>query len=275
VAKKLFDAMLAALFPDYCTVCEVPVFADSFLRCEKIRPPNAPEFSKRALKNSGDRAVKNLKKQWCADCWQELALESRLQCNFCGAEMRAANPLGGGCWLCRNARLRFDRAICLGNYDGLLRDLVIQMKNQHIDDVAVRLAHLIAWKLSQQFWTKRIDLIVPVPTFWKRRLKRGFCAAELLAETIAKDIGVKASRSHVRFIRQTEKQGRLSITKRRKNIVGALEMNSRHDIRDKIILIVDDVMTSGATVSELAKVLKKNGAAAVFVAVVARGAGVR
>lgn len=266
--------MLAAVFPDYCTACEAPVFVESFSGDRQSQFPLVGGDSNGEL-NANARPNLNLKKQWCAACWQELAIASRLQCDFCGAEMRAANPLGGGCWLCRNARLRFDRAICLGNYDGLLRDLVIQMKNQHVDHVAVRLAHLMAWKLRQQFWAKRIDLIVPVPTFWKRRLKRGFCAAELLAETIARETGVKSSRSHVHFIRQTEKQGRLSIAKRRKNIVGALEVNSRHDIRDKIILIVDDVMTSGATVSELAKVLKKQGAAAVFVAVVARGAGVR
>ena len=274
MANKLVDAMLSALFPDYCTACEVPVFVDSSAGDDQRGGRGGGEQAAQGL-IAKNRLAGVLKREWCAACWQELSLITRLQCDICGAEMRAANPLGGGCWLCRNAKLRFDRAICLGNYDGHLRDLVIQMKNRHVDHLAVRLAHLMTWKLQRQFWAKRIDLVVPVPTFWRRRLARGFCAAELLAETIARETGLESSRSLVHFVRQTEKQGRLSITKRRKNVVGAFKVNQRFDIRDKVILIVDDVMTSGATVSEMAKVLKKSGAAAVFAAVVARGAGVR
>lgn len=274
MTNKLVDAMLSTLFPDYCTGCEVPVFVAPLDRAVQDLGGRGQIKAHDNRRTEGPNARK-LKREWCTDCWQELSLAGRMQCDVCAAEMRTMNPLGGGCGLCRKARLRFDRAICLGNYDGLLRDLVVEMKNQHVDHIAVRLGNLLAWKLRQQFWTKRIDLVVPVPTFWQRRLTRGFCAAEVLAETIARDVGLETSRAYIRFIRQTEKQGQLSISKRRKNIIGAFEMNQRQDVQDKVILIVDDVMTSGATVSELAKVLKKNGAAAVFVAVVARGAGVR
>ena len=103
---------------------------------------------------------------------------------------------------------------------------------------------------------------------------RGFCAAEILAESMAERAGVCSSRRLVRMNRSTEKQGKLSIAKRRKNMVGAFELAAKADVAGKVVLLVDDVMTSGATVSELAKCLKKANAKAVYVAVVARGAGV-
>jgi ComF family protein len=273
--NKLVAAMLSTLFPDRCTACESPLFVDEFCRTNDTPASKLAELSALTrLADSSQWHEKIYRREWCAVCWQELALFGRQQCDFCAAEIRAENPLGGGCSLCRNAKLRFDRAISLGNYAGLLRDLVIQMKNQKVDHLAVRLGHLLAAKLQKQNWLRRIDLVVPVPTHWKRRLTRGFCAAELLAETICSDLELDLSRALVRFARQTEKQGRLSIAKRRKNIVGAFNVRDRHDVTDKVILIVDDVMTSGATVSELAKILKKRDAAAIFVGVVARGAGV-
>ena len=173
-----------------------------------------------------------------------------------------------------NAALRFDQAVCLGNYAGLLRELVVKLKNQRDDHLAVRLGRLLADKVASQPFFESVDLVVPVPTHWSRRLMRGFCAAEILAESVAERAGVRSARRLVRIVRRTEKQGKLSIAKRRKNMVGVFELAAKADVAGKVVLLVDDVMTSGATVSELAKCLKKAKAKAVYVAVVSRGAGV-
>ena len=264
MTNKLAASLLSAFFPDQCTGCEEPLFAEESQRMAVV-----------------DRFVSPLQvdsaanqQRWCAGCWAELGLVGRLQCEFCAAEIRAVNPLGEGCPLCLSADLRFDQAVCLGNYTGLLRDLVVRMKNQRDDHLAVRLGQLLAGKVASSVFFETVDLVVPVPTHWSRRLMRGFCAAEILAESLAERAGVCSSRRLVRMSRPTEKQGKLSITKRRKNMIGAFELTSKADVAGKIVLLIDDVMTSGATVSELAKCLKKAKAKAVYVAVVARGAGV-
>ena len=264
MTNKLVASVLSAFFPDQCTGCEGPLFAED-------APPIAA-VDGFASSLQVDLAANQ--RRWCAGCWAELGLVGRLQCEFCAAEIRAVNPLGEGCPLCLSADLRFDQAVCLGNYAGLLRDLVIRMKNQRDDHLAVRLGQLLAGKVAKQRFFETVDLVVPVPTHWSRRLMRGFCAAEILAESMAERAGVCSSRRLVRMNRSTEKQGKLSIAKRRKNMVGAFELATKVDVAGKVVLLVDDVMTSGATVSELAKCLKKANAKAVYVAVVARGAGV-
>ena len=148
------------------------------------------------------------------------------------------------------------------------------MKNQRDDHMAVRLGQLLTDLVSSQSFFDSVDFVVPVPTYWGRRLMRGFSAAEILAESVAERAGLKVSRRLVHMSRATEKQGKLSITKRRKNMIGAFELSKKADVAGKTVLIIDDVMTSGATVSELAKRLKKAKAKAVYVAVLARGAGV-
>ena len=264
MTNKLVASVLSAFFPDQCTGCEAPLFVeDSHSIASADRFASSPQ---------GDLVANQ--RRWCAGCWAELGLVGRLQCEFCAAEIRAVNPLGEGCPLCLSADLRFDQAVCLGNYTGLLREVVVRMKNQRDDHLAVRLGQLLAGKVSSQSFFKTVDLVVPVPTHWGRRLMRGFCAAEILAESIAERAGVCSSRRLVQMSRSTEKQGKLSIAKRRKNMVGAFELAAKADVAGKVVLLVDDVMTSGATVSELAKCLKKTKAKAVCVAVVSRGAGV-
>jgi ComF family protein len=248
--------MLGLFFPDRCTACDVPLFAEN----------------SKSVADRGGRAA--FDRTWCDACWGKLDLAGRLQCKKCAAEIRAENPLGGGCPLCRNAKLKFDRAVCLGNYADLLRDLVIAMKNQQLDRVAIQLGALVASKVRAMDFSGELDLVLPVPTHWRRRLGRGFCAAEILAEKIASNCEIEFSKRHLKCTRQVQKQGRLSIAKRAKNILNAFEVSSKFDLTGKNVLLVDDVMTSGATASELAKRLKKAGAESVYVAVVARGAGV-
>ena len=267
MSSKLVTSVLAAFFPDQCTGCEQPLFA--------AETSSVPEQERQTLPFLPFRNGRGkYQRRWCADCWAELALADQLQCKFCGAGIRAVNPLGKGCPLCLSADLRFDQAVCLGNYTGLLRDVVIRMKNQRDDHMAVRLGQLLTELVSNQSFFEAVDFVVPVPTHWGRRLMRGFSAAEILAEPVAERAKLKISRRLVHMSRQTEKQGKLSIAKRRKNMIGAFELASKADVTGKTVLLIDDVMTSGATVSELAKCLKKAKAKNVYVAVVARGAGV-
>lgn len=210
---------------------------------------------------------------WCHECWNKLFQHSDLICDKCGARLFQSSPYADGCALCHGQDIRFDKAIALGNYQGLLQELVIRMKNQHDEAVAVQLGKLLGYQLISA-GLDEFDRVVAVPTHWWRRLKRGFCAAELIGDSLSDLMGLRFTTKQVRAIRPTKKQGTLSTQGRFSNVRGAFAVNARIKFAGQRLLVVDDVMTSGATTSEVARILKQNGAAEVYVAVVARGARV-
>jgi len=111
---------------------------------------------------------------------------------------------------------------------------------------------------------------VPIPMHWWRRLRRGTFPAQLLATTVGAVVGVPVYTQLLRCRRKAKKQGTLRPTERFKNVRGTFCVSPGYDITDANVLIIDDIMTTGATVSEAARVLRQAGARAAFVAVVAR-----
>ena len=120
----------------------------------------------------------------------------------------------------------------------------------------------------------RPDLIVPVPMHWSRRLVRGVNPAEVLVEVVAARLQVRSLRFALRCRRKTRKQGTLVPSERRRNVRGAYRVSAGYVIKGAHILVIDDVMTTGATADEVARVLSAAGAESVSLAVVARGTGV-
>lgn len=214
-------------------------------------------------------------RHWCRHCWNRLEIRNQLQCDFCAASIRELNPLTPGCPFCQKANLQFNQAIAIGNYGALLQELVIRMKNQRDEQLAIQLGQLLALRLIDTAFFPDIDLVTPVPTHWRRRFQRGFSASEILCETIASACGFPAEQTILQLKRQTKKQGMLSMSGRLQNVKNAFGVRIDSAVAGKTILVVDDVMTSGATTSEIAKILKRSGAEQVYVAVVARGTGVR
>ena len=107
------------------------------------------------------------------DCWAELGLADQLQCEFCGAGIRAVNPLGGGCPLCLSADLRFDQAVCLGII------WIATARRGDQDEKPTRRSHGRSVGTAadrarfQPSFFQSVDFVVPVPTYWGRRLMRG------------------------------------------------------------------------------------------------------
>lgn len=169
--------------------------------------------------------------------------------------------------------MRFDRATATGNYEGLLSELVLKMKNQKDDSLAVQLGNLMGYHLLEQGW-RDFDWVLPVPIFWSRRLIRGFQATEILTERVGRITSLQVHWGIVQAVRRTAKQGTLSSSGRKTNVRDAFSVSKGINLRDKKLLLIDDVMTTGATVSEIARILKSQGAAEVSVAVVARATGI-
>jgi len=122
----------------------------------------------------------------------------------------------------------------------------------------------LALPLDQKF-----DVVVPMPLHWRRKWQRGFNQAELLARRTARRCGIPMSNS-VRRIRSTAAQAGLSNAMRRENVAGAFRLKNRRAIQGRRVLLIDDVMTTGATASACALALKRGGAASVTLLALAR-----
>ena len=115
------------------------------------------------------------------------------------------------------------------------------------------------------------DLIIPVPLHWIKEYSRGFNQAELIGRKISDKFNIPLSKTSLKRIRATPSQIGLSLKERTNNVKGAFSARSSQELSGKRILLVDDVMTTGATVNECSRILLQAGAREVFVYTLARG----
>ncbi len=195
-------------------------------------------------------------------------MEAEHFCVCCRTPFLNAYPLDeqGRCGLCRRGLNGYDAAYSFGSYEGTLRELVHLFKYGRIHTLSRPLGEMI---LSAFPRDERFDVIVPMPLHWLRRWRRGFNQAELLARVIGTRTGIPVLRA-VRRRRATASQAGLSNAQRRTNVAGAFSVKPRAIVRGCRALLVDDVLTTGATASACALTLKRAGAAYVAVLTLAR-----
>lgn len=194
---------------------------------------------------------------------------------------RCAMPVGPwasadhlGCSECRGRPLGFDRALALGPYHGPLRRICLQMKQERGEPIARKMAQLLLAKHREELHALGIETVLPVPLHWFRRIRRGYNQAETLAREIAR--GLKVVHLHgLRRVRDTRPLARLGHKARAEELKGAfaLRPGALTQLRGRSVLLVDDILTTGATCGESARLLKKAGARQVIVAVVGRAEG--
>jgi ComF family protein len=176
--------------------------------------------------------------------------------------------------MCLRARPRFDVAISYGGYDGALRRLVHLLKYEQLRPAADALGNKLAEAITKQAITSDSPvLIVPVPLHKTKQRQRGFNQTELLAKSALKQLDDSRFELHagnLRRVRPTVSQTGLTRHQRRENVRGAFVVASPQRVRDRAVLIVDDVYTTGTTLNECARVLRAAGAKQVVVATVAR-----
>lgn len=210
---------------------------------------------------------------WCDDCWVLLPEAWQRGCPKCGAFIKRPETFGDRCALCHDMPLKFDSSVSLGNYQGMLKRLVLDLKRDMNELLSFQLGRLLGMRLMQQEFFDQADILIPVPIHWRRRFQRGFHAAAVIAEGVSSTADIAVGNGLVSCERLTEKQGTLSGPKRFANVKDAFKLRPMASVEGANVVIVDDVMTSGATLGELAKMLKKAGAESVHCAVVARGTG--
>lgn len=205
-----------------------------------------------------------------ARVWRDINFIVDPMCVSCGYPFSFDVGAGTQCAICLDRPQAFDRARAALRYDDISRDMILKFK--HADKTHAVPTFLPWLKRTGGSMLAEADYIVPVPLHRWRLLKRRYNQAALLAQALARDVGKPYKPDIIERVKATPSQGHLGYKERRKNVRGAFKFSPqyRQIIKDKNIVLVDDVYTTGATVSECAKVLKKAGAARVYVLALAR-----
>jgi len=202
-------------------------------------------------------------------------------CSVCGERLLSVCALISEqgetrCGLCRRLEPPFAKAVAFGSYDGGLRELIHLLKYDGVRSAAGVLARMLADAIAglDSSWTQRPALIVPVPLHARKRRQRGFNQSELICREALKVNGLTDRLElHAGVLerrKETQSQTGLTRHQRRDNIRGAFIVARPKEIVAREILLVDDLFTTGTTVSECARILRRAGASKVYVATVAR-----
>lgn len=212
--------------------------------------PEAPELPEHGL---------------CQHCVREL-VEKAGRCPRCGAE----SATGAACPAGRCRAVGWDGVVFLGGYDAALREAVLKIKRPGAEDLARGLAVLLVEKHRSELEAARCDVVVPVPMHWWRRSLRGTSAAEEIARAVGRALRLPVATA-LRRCRNTRMQNELPAEERAANVADAFRVRGAWGGRR--LLVIDDVVTTGATLSACAAALRAAGAAAVYGAAVARAEG--
>lgn len=252
VLRSPLDALSCALLPASCSLC------GSLL----------PQLSSAPI---------------CDACWLEFSTDAGSVCARCGDAIDAAqsafepdNP--AQCRTCRLTPPPSAKAVSYGTYHGRMKDAIHALKYDRLCAAAPRLGGMLAQAISQLAGEAPMEmLVVPVPLHRLKHTERGFNQARLLAahglRTLAKthpQWRFRLAASTLIRLRSTENQAGLTPRMRRMNVSGAFRVSDPGLVRAKHVLVVDDILTTGATVRAVSKALLDAGAASVWVATLAR-----
>jgi len=205
----------------------------------------------------------------CAKCLAKpLPLIAEYFCVACRMPFVNRFPLDetGRCGLCRLGLQGFDAVYSYGSYEGSLRELVHLFKYNGVRPLTATFGKFLVQALPRE---TNFDVIVPMPLHWLKQWQRGFNQSDDLAREIGKKWNVPV-RNVIRRKKATRPQSGLTNAKRRANMQGAFGMPRGRSLAGMRVLLVDDVVTTGATASACARVLKRAGAAHVTLLALAR-----
>lgn len=210
----------------------------------------------------------------CARCWQGLERLEPPYCRICGRPLPSLEPgrasEGSPCEPCRRRRPPYAYARAAALYGERVREALHALKFGGRAALARPLGDLLAAAGDRMVPRPAVDCLVPVPLYPSREAERGFNQSLLLARRVARRWRIRVEARALRRTRATRAQTELGPAERRRNVRGAFALARPATVAGRHVLLVDDVFTTGATVSECARVLVAAGARAVGVLTVAR-----
>ena len=228
-----------------------------------------------------------LSPQTCALCNAAISTPRTVVCNvcrealseiasapYCGRCGRGLNPLAiteKDCARCRKERhWNIAGVVRIGSYPGELRKLVLGLKYYGRERNAAPLAEWLADALRRTPWGADIDLLVPVPMHWFRRVQRKCNHARVLADALGRATGIPVRNACRRIRHGPSQTAARSEAQRFANVKSCFGPKWRRNVVGKTVCIVDNLMATGATVCEVSKVLRKMGAKPIYAAVASR-----
>ncbi len=234
---ELLEAAVSLLYPPVCTLCGGKTRAGEYLceRCEAKATPIVAPF-----------------------------------CQQCSEPFEGAIATAFTCANCAHRTIYFDAAVAAYRGRGIVRQIIHDFKYGR----QIHLRHLVARWLYAAFDDERLrgrefDMIVPVPLHPARQRERGFNQANLLAELLTAQISIP-SKPVLKRVRYTTTQTALDRAERMENLHNAFRLRRNANVRGLRVLLIDDVLTTGSTLSECARILKRSGAISVHAATAAR-----
>lgn len=209
----------------------------------------------------------------CPDCWKELTFLTGKSCFCCGypfgIDATVDYSMIGDtlCGACAKGPRHFDRAISALRYDDESSNMVIGFKHNDRTEYTRYFTKLL--KNAGRELIEESEMVIPVPLHQRRLIKRRYNQSALLSARLAFETGLDHDPEILLRTKNTPPQAG-NLNKRQKNVSGAFKVNANKDIRGKNVLLIDDVYTTGATVENCARVLKKAGAKKVNILTVFR-----
>ena len=237
--KEYCEAFLDLIFPPKCLICNVPLGTrDNY--------------------------------QLCPSCLSGITYIKRPFCTLCGIPFKSEEGSNHLCGECLTSKRYFTKARSVGLYEGALLEAIHLFKYNGKIHLASPLGHMLSDSVSQLFDIKSVDLLIPVPLHPRRLRERGFNQALLLARVLKKRYSMALATRILKRWRWTEPQVNLSGKVRKKNVKGSFIISNPLAVKEKNILLLDDVYTTGATINESGRTLLKAGANEVYVLTLAR-----
>lgn len=206
----------------------------------------------------------------CAPCSERAPRIEPPFCATCSEPFQGAITEAFACANCAHRTLHFESAVSAFRSRGVVRKIVHEFKYRKQSHLKYPVAEWLAEALADpRLEGRRFDALVPVPLHPTRQRERGFNQAELLAELLSRRSRIPL-RSALQRVRYTTTQTAFDRTERMENLHNAFRLRKNGDVRGLRVLLIDDILTTGSTLSECARVLKAGGALSVHAATAAR-----
>jgi ComF family protein len=240
---NLFTELIDIIYPPKCRICQ------DFL-------------------NDSETKIRGI----CDECYSNFPLLTHPFCSACGVPYGSKVEEDHLCEKCIRETPLYDELRAPYLYEEKIMDAVHLIKYSGKSYLAKSLGPLLADYLKNWLSDTNGMIMIPVPLHKKKLRQRGFNQSVLLVKSVSRILDMEADYFTLIRIKYTETQTGLTLEERRKNVKGAFEVSGKKDLNGKTVILVDDVATTGNTINECARVLKKAGCERVFGLVLARTA---